>query len=199
MKKVILILFSLFSTQVMSAGDAYVRADYGLGHFKTDRLDALNANPSGPTYGLSFGANFKTVEIGMFYKKLSFKSDIIHDSIANTIVHDGTSIGLELSLFLNNHFSLKGGYALNKYTQKLGTAQSGLSLTAIRINYGLEDDASSSDFFMGANYDIFANKKYDVYISALHFPMGDSKSSTTAQLGIRIYMDINFASILGGR
>jgi hypothetical protein len=104
-----------------------------------------------------------------------------------------------LNLFLNNHFSLKGGYAINKYTQKLGTTQSGLSLTAIRINYGLEDDAKSSNYFMGVNYDIFAKKKYDVYVSVLHFPMGDTKSSTTAQLGIRMYIDTNFASILSGR
>jgi hypothetical protein len=64
MKKVMFYLISLFSTQVMSAGDVYVRTDYGMGSFKTDKLDALNANPSGPTYGLSFGTNFKTVELG---------------------------------------------------------------------------------------------------------------------------------------
>jgi hypothetical protein len=183
----------------MAARDVYVRADYGMGQFKTEKLDALNANPTGPTYGLSFGANFNSVELGMFYKKSSFKSDIIHDSITNKIIHDGTSFGFELSFFLNNHFSFKGGYALNKYSQKLETAQSGLSLTAIRINYGLESDASSSNFFMGANYDIFAGKKYDIYVSALHFPTGDSKSSTTVQVGLRMYMDINFSSILGGR
>ncbi len=195
MKKVI--LFILFTLSISSAAFAesktFVRADYGLGKFKSDKLDSLNANPSGSNFGFEFGSRMGYVEVGIFYKGSKYEANINHDGVANKIDHKSKSFGLDLNIFLNRHFSLKVGYAVNNYSQKLATPLSALAMSSVKTTYGLEDDKTSTNIFYGANVDIFGGKTYDVYASILQFPMGDGKSNLTGQIGIRIYMNSSFA------
>lgn len=199
MKKLVATFIFLIITQSVIAADSqtYVRLDYGLGQFKSDKMDSLNSKPTGSTIGASIGSKMSYVELGLFYRQLSLKADINHDGAANKIVHDGKAFGVDMNIFLNNHLSLKLGYAFNSYKEKLGTAVSTPVLNAIKASYGLEESYSKSNIFYGANIDIFGAKKFDLYASVLHFPMGDSKSATTAQAGIRIYMDLNLADFFG--
>lgn len=198
MKKIVLIIFTLLTTKAALSADTqtYVRADYGMGQFKSDTLDTLNATPKGSTVGISIGSRMSYVEMGLFYKNFSFESDITHDSVANKISHKGKSFGLDMSVFLNHHLSLRIGYAIHNYKQKITTPVSSTAESAIETIYGLKDDENSSNVFYGANIDIFAGKKYDIYTSVIQYPMGD-KSSLTAQVGIRIYMDSTFADFFG--
>ena len=199
MKKLFLtILFISYLHQSFAAETTtYIRADYGLGKFKTDQYDSLNANPSGSTIGASFGSKMSYIELGVFFRQTSLRSNITHDSVANEIIHNGKIFGADMNVFLNNHLSLKFGYAFHSYKEKLGTAVSAQTLTAIKTTYGLEEDYSSSNIFYGANIDIFGSKKFDIYTSVLHFPMGEKKSNTTAQIGIRIYMDLTLSDFFG--
>ena len=199
MKKLLytLIFFSLSLTVLADETKTYFRADYGLGKFKTDKLDSLNANPDGSTIGLAFGSRMSYVEFGAFYRSSSFESDITHDNVANKISHDGKTFGLDLNVFLNNHLSLKLGYAFHTYKQKLGTSVNAATFNAIKTRYGLKEEDSSSNIFYGANVDVFGSKSFDIYASLLHFPMGSDQSETTAQLGIRFYMNSSFADFFG--
>ena len=199
MKKLIISFIFFIITHSSFAADSqtYVRLDYGLGEFKSDKLDSLNSKPTGSTIGASIGSKMSYVELGFFYRQMSFEADINHDGAANKIIHDGKTFGLDMNIFLNNHLSLKLGYAFNSYKEKLGTTVSTPVLNAIKSSYGFEESYSKSNVFYGANVDIFGAKKFDLYASVLHFPMGDSKSTTTAQAGIRMYMDLNFADFFG--
>lgn len=195
MKKAILfLLFTLsFSKEALAETKTFFRADYGMGKFKSDKLDSLNANPSGSNFGLGFGSRMGYVEVGLFYKGGKYESDIKHDGVTNKIDHKSKSFGLDLNIFLNRHLSLKVGYAVNNYSQKLTTPVSALTMSSIKTTYGLEDDKTSSNIFYGANVDIFGTKTFDLYASVLHFPMGDGKSTLTGQVGIRMYMKSSFA------
>ena len=64
MKKIILFFLFISFTQALLASDSktYFRADYGMGRFKSDKLDSLNANPKGSTYGIAFGSKMSYVE-----------------------------------------------------------------------------------------------------------------------------------------
>ena len=199
MKKLFFIILFVSTLQYSFAAETktYLRADYGLGKFKTDQFDSFNANPSGSTIGASFGSKMSYVELGVFFRQTSLKSKITHDSVANEIIHDGKTFGVEMNVFLNNHLSLKFGYAFHSYKEKLGTTVSAQTLTAIKSTYGFEEDFSSSNVFYGANIDIFGSKRFDIYTSVLHFPMGESKSSTTGQVGIRVYMDLSLSDFFG--
>lgn len=201
MKKIITFLIFLVTSHSSFGANSqsYVRLDYGLGEFKNEKMDSLNAKPTGSTIGFSVGSKMSYVELGLFYRQMSFEADINHDGAANKIIHDGKAFGLDMNIFLNNHLSLKLGYAFNSYKEKMGTAVSSSVLNAIKSSYGLEESYSKSNVFYGANLDIFGAKKYDLYASVLHYPMGDSKSSTTAQIGIRLYMDQTFADFFGAR
>jgi hypothetical protein len=201
MKKIITFLIFLVTSHSSFGANSqsYVRLDYGLGEFKNEKMDSLNAKPTGSTIGFSVGSKMSYVELGLFYRQMSFEADINHDGAANKIIHDGKAFGLDMNIFLNNHLSLKLGYAFNSYKEKMGTAVSSSVLNAIKSSYGLEESYSKSNVFYGANLDIFGAKKYDLYASVLHYPMGDSKSSTTAQVGIRLYMDQTFADFFGAR
>lgn len=195
MKKAIVVLLFTLSTSITAFAETktFFRADYGMGKFKSDKLDSLNANPSGSNLGLGFGSRMGYVEVGLFYKGGKYESDIKHDGMANKIEHKSKSFGLDLNVFLNSHFSLKVGYAVNNYTQKLSTPVSALAMSSIKTTYGIEEDKSSSNIFYGANVDIFGSKTFDLYASVLQFPMGDGKSTLTGQVGIRIYMNSSFA------
>lgn len=199
MKKLVTILIILISTQSSFGADGltYVRIDYGVGEFKNDKYDSLNSKPKGSTIGASVGSKMSYVELGIFYKKMSFETDINHDSAANKIIHDGKTFGVDMNVFLNNHLSLKLGYAFNTYKEKLGTPVSSTVLNAIKASYELEETHNTSNIFYGANLDIFGAKTFDIYASVLHFPMGGSKSATTAQVGIRMYMDLSFSDFFG--
>lgn len=199
MKKIILFFLLISFTQTLQASDSktYFRTDYGIGRFKSDKLDSLNANPKGPTYGIAFGSKMNYVEVGIFYRNYSFDADINHDGAANQIVHKGKTFGLDLNVFLNNHLSLKIGYAINSYKQSFANSMSASSLSAAKTSYGIEDDKSSSNIFYGANIDIFGGKTWDLYASVIQFPMGDSKSTLTAQLGVRFYMNKSFSDFFG--
>jgi len=201
MKKILTFLIFLITSHSSFGADSksYLRLDYGLGEFKSEKMDSLNAKPTGSTIGFSVGSKMSYVELGLFYRQMSFEADINHDGAANKIIHDGKAFGLDMNIFLNNHLSLKLGYAFNSYKEKMGTAVSTSVLNAIKSSYGFEESYSKSNVFYGANIDIFGAKKYDLYASVLHFPMGDSKSSTTAQIGIRLYMDQSFADFFGTR
>ncbi len=201
MKKLtLLVVLFIFSLPLFAAEtDTYLRVDYGLGQFKTDKLDAVKANPTGSTFGIGFGARVNYVEVGLFYRNFSFESDINHDSVANKVVHKGKAYGIDMNVFLNKRLSLKLGFAVHNYKESLATAVSTTTNNAIKSIYGLEDKYSSSNIYYGANVDIFAGKKYDVYASVTQYPMGDGKSSTTAQLGIRIYMNTSFSNLFGSR
>lgn len=200
MKKLVTILIFLITSHSSFGADSqtYVRIDYGMGEFKSEKYDSLNSKPKGSTIGASAGSKMSYVELGLFYRKMSLEADINHDGAANKIIHDGKTFGVDMNVFLNNHLSLKLGYAFNSYKEKLGTAVSAQVLSAIKSSYGLEETHNSSNIFYGVNLDFFGSKKFDIYTSVLHFPMGDSKSTTTAQAGIRIYMDLNFADFFGG-
>lgn len=199
MKKIILFFLFISFTQALLASDSktYFRADYGMGRFKSDKLDSLNANPKGSTYGIAFGSKMSYVEVGIFYRNFSFDADITHDSSANQILHKGNTFGLDLNVFLNNHLSLKIGYAVNNYKQSFANSMSASSLSAAKISYGIEDNKSSSNIFYGANVDIFSGKTWDLYTSIIQFPMGDGKSTLTAQVGIRFYMNKSFSYFFG--
>lgn len=199
MKKLTISFIFFIITHSAFAADSqtYVRLDYGVGQFKNDKMDSLNSKPTGSTIGASVGSKMSYVELGLFYRQMSFEADINHDGSANKIIHDGKTFGIDMNIFLNNHLSLKLGYAFNNYKEKLGTSVSAPVLNAIKSSYGLEESYSKSNVFYGANVDIFGAKKFDLYASVLHFPMGDTKSATTAQAGIRIYMDLNFADFFG--
>lgn len=200
MRKIISLFLLFIFAQVSTASaesKTYVRFDYGTGRFKNEKMDALNVVPSGPTYGFAFGGRVNSVELGLFYRNVSFESDINHDSVANQIIHKGKSYGLDMSIFLNKQLSLKLGYALNSYEEQLATAVSSTALSAIRTTYGLNEDYSSANVFYGVNYEIFGGKKYDTYLSLTHFPMGDGLSTTSLQLGFRMYMDGSFSNMFG--
>lgn len=199
MKKIILFFLFISFTQALLASDSktYFRADYGMGRFKSDKLDSLNANPKGSTYGIAFGSKMSYVEVGIFYRNFSFDADITHDSSANQILHKGNTFGLDLNVFLNNHLSLKIGYAVNNYKQSFANSMSASSLSAAKNSYGIEDNKSSSNIFYGANVDIFSGKTWDLYTSIIQFPMGDGKSTLTAQVGIRFYMNKSFSYFFG--
>lgn len=201
MKKLIAFLVLFIFSQTLSAveTDTYFRADYGLGQFKSDKLDALNANPSGSTFGLGFGTRINYIELGFFYRNFSFESDINHDSTPNKVSHKGKSYGVDMSVFLNKRFSLKVGFAIHNYKDTLATPTSAATNTIIKSLYGLEDKYNSTNFYYGANLDLFAGKKYDVFTAITQYPMGDGKSTTSAQVGIRIYMDTTFSSLFGSR
>ena len=199
MKKIILFFLFISFTQALLASDSktYFRADYGMGRFKSDKLDSLNANPKGSTFGIAFGSKMSYVEVGIFYRNFSFDADITHDSSANQILHKGNTFGLDLNVFLNNHLSLKIGYAVNNYKQSFANSMSASSLSAAKNSYGIEDNKSSSNIFYGANVDIFSGKTWDLYTSIIQFPMGDGKSTLTAQVGIRFYMNKSFSYFFG--
>lgn len=195
----LLVLFIFNQALFAAETDSYLRVDYGLGQFKSDKLDALNANPSGSTFGIGFGTRVSYVEFGLFYRNFSFEADINHDSTANKIVHKGKAYGLDMNVFLNKRLSLKLGFAIHNYKETLATPVSAAVAPIVKSIYGLEEKYSSTNVYYGANVDIFAGKKYDVFASVTQYPMGDGKSSTTAQVGIRIYMDTTIASLFGSR
>lgn len=147
--------------------------------------------------GFSIGSKMSYVELGLFYRQMSLEADINHDSLPNTIIHNGKSFGVDMNVFLNNHLSLKLGYAFNNYKEKLRTTVDAQVLSAIKSSYGLEESYNQSKIFYGANIDVFSAKKFDVYASVLHFPMSDNKSTSTAQIGIRVYMDLKFSDFFG--
>ena len=200
MKKLIIVVLFIFSQPILSAEtDTYLRLDYGLGSFESDKLDALNANPSGATFGVGLGTRINYIELGIFYRNFSFESDIIHDSTANKVVHKGKAYGIDMNIFLNKRLSLKLGFAVHNYKETLATPVSAGTATIINSIYGLEDKYSSSNIYYGVNFDILGGKKYDVFASVTQYPMIDGKSSRTAQIGIRIYMDTTFASLFRSR
>ncbi len=184
----ILSINSGFSEDGRTSSKNYLRVDYGQGSFKSEKLDKYNADPVGKTYGASFGTRFEFLELGFFYRKMNFVGDIISDGTKNKILHDGSDYGIEMSIFLNRRLSLKVGYAMNTYDQKLNTSVSASSLSAIKTTYGLETDHSSTQVFYGGSIDLFDNPQYDIYLSVIHFPSSNTGSSTTAQMGIRIYV-----------
>ncbi len=192
-KKVLMTFILLILTSLSSASDGkgtknFLRIDYGLGSFKSDKLDSYNANPVGKTFGAAFGTRFDFLELGFIYRKMSFTGEIISDGVKNKIIHNGNTFGLDMSIFLNRRFSLKVGYSINSYEQSLEKSVSAASLIAIKSTYGLEVDHSSSGVFYGGSVDIFDNPQYDLYFSVIHFPTSNSGSSTVAQVGIRIYV-----------
>lgn len=199
MKKILLFFLFISFTQTIFAADSktYFRADYGMGRFKSDKLDALNANPKGSTFGVGFGAKMSYVEVGIFYRNFSFDADINHDSTANQVIHKGKSFGLDLNVFLNSRLSLKIGYAVNNYKQSFANSMSTSALAAAKSTYGIEDDKTSSNIFYGANVDFFGGKTYDMYASIIQFPQGSGKSSLTAQIGLRFYMNKSFSDFFG--
>ncbi len=144
MKKLIISFIFFIITHSSFAADSqtYVRLDYGLGEFKSDKLDSLNSKPTGSTIGASIGSKMSYVELGFFYRQMSFEADINHDGAANKIIHDGKTFGLDMNIFLNNHLSLKLGYAFNSYKEKLGTTVSTPVLNAIKSSYGFEESYS---------------------------------------------------------
>lgn len=192
MKKIIFFTFIFlnFFVNLAQAQEAknYFRMDYGLGHFKSNQMEALNVRPTGNTVGLAFGSKFQYVELGGFYRKNSFEADFTHDSLNNKILHQGSNYGLEMNIFLNQRLSLKLGYTISSFTEKLSTAVSAQTMTAIRSTYGLEESHTSSKVFYGASFDFFGNQNFDLYASVIHFPASGNKSTTTAQVGFRIYM-----------
>jgi len=199
MKKLIVsLLISIFSfSSFASDSKTFFRLDYGIGQFTSDKLDGLNANPQGPTYGIGFGSRFKYIELGAFYRKLSFEKEITHDSVANKIIHDGNTFGLDLSVFLNSHLGLKVGYAVNSYEQSFANAMSASAQASANSQYGIESDGHHSGLFYGVVFDFFAAKTWDMYASVLQFPMGDGNSTTSAQIGIRYQMNKSFADFFG--
>jgi hypothetical protein len=199
MKKIIILLILLIATHSSFGADSptYIRIEYGVGEFKNIKYDSLNSKPTGSTVCGSIGSKMSYVELGLFFRKNSFEKDINHDGAANKIIHDGKTFGADMNIFLNNHLSLKLGYAFNTYKEKLGTSVSLQTLSAIKTIYDLEESHNTSNIFYGASFDIFGAKKFDVYASILHFPMGNGKSATTAQAGIKIYMDFNFSDFFG--
>lgn len=199
MKKLIatfIILISSYSSYAAS-GQAYLRLDYGMGQFSSLKYDSVNAKPNGSTMSAFIGTKIRYLELGLFYKKMSFAADINHDGVANKIIYDGKAFGIDMSVLLTNHLSLKVGYAVNTYKEKLETDVNVPALNAIKSIYGLEDNFMKSNVFYGANIDLLGSRKYDIYASILHFPLGDSKSITTAQMGLRIYFDSNFSDYIG--
>ena len=200
MKKLLVVIFSFIIVQNSFSAETktYFRADYGIGKFTTDKLDSLNANPMGNTIGAGFGARMAYVELGFFYKNFSYNADITHDGAANKIIQDGKSFGLDMSVFLNNHLAIKFGYAFNNYQQKVETNVNAITWQAIKTSYGLEENRSTSNVFYGANIDLFGNRRWDVSLSVVHFPMGNG-SSTSASLGLRLYMENTLSDFFGAR
>lgn len=200
MKKLIatFIIFILSFSSFASDSLTYVRLDYGLGQFSNTQFESLNTQPEGSTIGASIGSKMSYVELGLFYRVTKLMADINHDGAANRVIHNGKSYGVDMNVFLNRHLSLKLGYAFNSYQENLDSPVSAQTAKAIKSSYGLEENYSKSSIFYGANLDIFGAKIFDFYTSVLHFPMGDNKSTTTLQAGIRLYMDLSLADFFGG-
>lgn len=193
-----IILFLLFNISTCFAETkSYWRMDYGLGKFSSPKLNALDANPTGKTYGIGFGSKIDYVELGFFYRAFSLETPINHDGVANKISHDGSSLGVDMNVFLNGHISLKLGYATHRYKEKLKTSVTTSTLDGIKTIYGLEEDHHSSNFFYGANLDILGSKSFDIYTSVLNFPKEDGKNTLSAQVGIRIYMSSSIGDFFG--
>ena len=191
------IFFIISQSSFAANSQTYVRFDYGLGQFSHDKYDSLYSKPKGSTIGASIGSKMSYIELGLFYRKMSLASDINHDGVAKKIIHDGKTYGIDMNIFLNKHLSLKVGYAFSHYKEKLETPESTLITNSIKSLYGLEESYSKSNAFYGASLDIFGGKKFDIYTSILHFPIGDSKSTTTAQVGIRMYIDLKLSDFFG--
>ena len=200
MKKIIIIFTSFIISQNSFSTETktYVRAEYGIGKFTSEKLDPLNANPSGNVYGVGFGARMAYVEVGGFFKQSKFDADITHDGASNKIIHDGKSFGIDMNIFLNNHLGLKFGYAFNKFTQKIDSPVNTVTTQAIKTIYGLAD-SNTSHVYYGVNIDIFGKRTWDMSVSLVHYPMGNGKSSTAAALGLRLYMNGSFADFFGAR
>ena len=181
-------IISSFKVTADDSTKNYLRIDYGIGNFKTDKFETYKASPVGKTFGAAFGTRFDFLELGIFYRNMNLESKIISDSVNNKILHTGSSLGLDMSIFLNRRFSLKVGYALNNYKEKLASDVSSTSLNAIKTTYGLEESHSSSKVFYGGSVDFFDNPQYDLYFSVVHFPTSNGGSYTTAQIGFRIYV-----------
>lgn len=198
MKGIMIFLFTfLFIQSAMGLDKTYFRTDYGLATFTSEKLDLLNTNPKGTTMGFAFGKRIDYMELGFFYKSSSLSAEINHDGAANKIIHDGTSFGLDLSFFINQHLSVKAGYSFNRYKQKTETLVNATATNAIKTIYGLQEDFTTSNVYFGSAIDIFATPTYDVYVSANYFPMSNGANLMSAQLGIRIYMNAGFTDFFG--
>lgn len=196
----ILILFLLFNVSTsLAETKTYLRTDYGLGKFSSPKLDSLNTEHEGKTFGVGFGSKMDHVELGVFYRNFSLETPINHDGLANRITHLGSSIGLEMNVFLNKHLGLKLGYAISNYKEQLATSVSASTFDGIKTIYGLEEDHHTSSFFYGVNLDIFGGKNFDVYTSVLNFPMEDGKKTLSGQVGIKIYMNASLGDFFGNR
>jgi hypothetical protein len=194
---IVIILFLSIQNGFSAESKTYFRADYGIGNFTSEKLDSLNANPSGSTLGVGLGAKIGYIEIGGFYKNFAYEKEINHDNAANKLIHEGSSFGLEMNILVNNHLGIILGYSFNNYTQKLETSISTQAYNAAKTIYGIEESKSGSNVFLGASIDIFSSKKWDITSSVLHFMQGDGKSNTSAQAGIKIYFNSNFSDFFG--
>jgi hypothetical protein len=197
--KIIFICFLIFSTKASAFTQSYMKFDYGLGQFNSEKMSAYEATPTGNQYSIAFGAKFNYIELGVYYRKSQYQSKIIHDSVENEILHEGSGYGAEMSIFLNRRLSLKVGYGMQKYSQNLKTELNGSVLAAVKTIYGIETESAQSNPFYGINVDFFGNKKYDLYISIIQSPLNDGKSITTGQIGFRIYTDTTFSSFFNDR
>lgn len=198
---VLSIIFILFSTAVLAVEETktVLRLDYGYGRFISDKVEKYSAEPKGNSFNIEFGTKIRYIEFGFIFKNVDFKSDIIHDQIANQIEHKGYTVGVGMNLFLNTHIHLKVGYTLNKYKQTLKTPLSLNSTEAVNNLYGLEGNGSSVKPFYGIGYDIFGAKFFDCYASLTHYALGSGKSYSTAQLGVRFYFNLGMGDFVSGQ
>jgi len=199
MRKILplLITFIISLKSFASGSKTYFRADYGIGEYKTDKLNSLNANPGGSTWGAGYGTKMSNVELGLFFRNFNFNKDIVNDGVANKILHNGKSYGVDMNVFLNNHLSLKIGYSFNIIDQKFAIPVSGATLASMKSTYGIQEGYNTSNIFYGAGLNIFAGKKFDTIASIVHIPAGNNNSSTSVQIGLVFYSDSSFADFFG--
>jgi hypothetical protein len=180
-------LFLIFSSSLM-ARDEYVVGMVGYGKHSQDTMKDSSTYPVGTSYGGGLGYRNNFYEFELLATKSNYQVDIVHDGVANTLIHDQALFNLSMNFYLLRHLYVRLGYGLGVIEQKTKLTVGGASGAGLTESYGLVKEKIGVAN-LGLGYVFLLGARMNLYTQYEHFMMGDiAGSQSQVSVGFRWYL-----------
>lgn len=188
MNKVLIILLAAFPA--FALGGTSLVGQYGNLRLNQEAAEKLHVTPSGPSYGVGFTNRKDFLEFEAMYIKAKSEAKIKHDNSTNYLVHEQSSILLNLNFYVFKHLYVRGGIGLHKIEQSLKKPMSDASTEGAKKAYGIHDKEFIQGLLLGAGVVILDTSVVQIFgqLDKMTYPSMDS-GAWNASLGFRIYID----------
>ncbi|MBL6991506.1 MAG: hypothetical protein ISR65_17105 [Bacteriovoracaceae bacterium] len=187
MKLLITIFFVFFVTSKVALAAVYMDATGNYGTYNLATMKANNVQPTGIGWGFALGVKKKFVEFELFFNSAAYESELIHDSVNNTLIHSQNRYGVGFNFSLGPRLYIRVGYALHTFSESLETAVDSAIQTEINTQYGMLSKKTDHGEYLGVGIRILNGKRFQMFASADRYNyVGVHAYEVSFMLGLRM-------------